>query len=269
MYPIGIFSKMNQITSKTLRLYDEMGLLKPAFVDENTGYRYYSSSQLSDLSQIMTLKHLGFSLSEIKKLQESPSRVNHLLEEREKEVLQSIEEEKIKLRSIRSYQKRLKGAFMMDYNPVIRSLPQVIVASMRMIAPSYDHYFHTIPKMGDEMRRLGAVCAQPAYCFNIYHDGDYRDKDIDVEVCEAVVDYCPSSDMVTFKTIPGVDQALCLLHKGPYDTLRDAYAFAMTWIEDNHYQLDGLPRESYIDGIWNKSSDQDWLTELQIPIKKI
>lgn len=42
MYRIGIFSKMNRITVKALRHYDEIGLFKPVFVDETTGYRYLS-----------------------------------------------------------------------------------------------------------------------------------------------------------------------------------------------------------------------------------
>ncbi len=57
------------------------------------------------------------------------------------------------------------------------------------------------------------------------------------------------------------------MHKGPYKKLPEAYAFALNWIEDNGYTIIGNPRESYIDGIWNKESDEDWLTEVQMPIK--
>lgn len=118
------------------------------------------------------------------------------------------------------------------------------------------------------MRKQGAVCAEPEYCFNIYHDGEYKEKDIDVEVCEAVVDYCEDTDLIKFKKIKGYKEALCVLHKGPYSTLPDAYNFAFEWVKDNGYEVVGLPRESYIDGIWNKDSDEEWLTEIQIPIGK-
>ena len=43
----------------------------------------------------------------------------------------------------------------------------------------------------------------------------------------------------------------------------------MKWIEDNGYSMTECPRESYIDGIWNKQTDQEWLTEIQIPVKKL
>ena len=122
--------------------------------------------------------------------------------------------------------------------------------------------------MGDEMRRQGAVCSEPAYCFTIYHDGEYREQDIDVEVCEAVVRACPDSEMVRYKTIPGVPQAACVLHRGPYSTLRDAYAFLYRWIGENGYRPTGPSRDSYIDGIWNKDSEEEWLTEIQVPVEE-
>jgi DNA-binding transcriptional MerR regulator len=257
---------MNRITTKTLRHYGDIGLLKPAHIDELSGYRYYSSQQLPRLNKIIALKQMGVALKDIQKIIDDENSIEVLLDIKEKELEKLIREEKSKLLSLKNYKKRVRGEIM--YNPIIKSLPEVIVASMRFIAESYDSYFDIIPKMGVEMNRLGAVCAEPAYCFNLYHDGEYKESNIDVEVCESVVDYCEDSDMVTFKKIAGVDKALCVLHKGPYASLPDAYNFMMEWIKDNHYDIVGLPRESYIDGIWNKEDEAEWLTEIQIPITR-
>ena len=60
---IGEFSKMMQVTVKTLRLYEQKGLLQPHEVDEWTGYRYYSIVQMQRLSTIRTLQGMGFSLA--------------------------------------------------------------------------------------------------------------------------------------------------------------------------------------------------------------
>ena len=68
MLKIGDFSKFSRVSIKTLRYYDEIGLLKPAEVDKFTGYRYYSVDQLSRLNRIMGLKDLGLSLEEINQL---------------------------------------------------------------------------------------------------------------------------------------------------------------------------------------------------------
>ena len=53
LYRIGMFSKMNRVTIKALRYYDEVGLLKPAYINEMTGYRYYTSEQLPVIHKIM------------------------------------------------------------------------------------------------------------------------------------------------------------------------------------------------------------------------
>ncbi len=68
MFKIGDFSKLSQVTVKTLRYYDELGLLKPVEVDRFTGYRYYSADQLPRLNRILSLKDLGLSLEQIARL---------------------------------------------------------------------------------------------------------------------------------------------------------------------------------------------------------
>jgi effector-binding domain-containing protein len=62
--------------------------------------------------------------------------------------------------------------------------------------------------------------------------------------------------------------AVSIMHKGAYAGLQQAYAYAFKWIEENGYVVADAPRESYIDGIWNKEKEEDWLTELQVPIMK-
>ena len=70
MYRIGDFSKASKTTIKTLRYYEKEGLLIPTFVDPYTGYRYYETSQLYDLSKIISLRQLGLSISDIKEIKE-------------------------------------------------------------------------------------------------------------------------------------------------------------------------------------------------------
>ena len=60
---------------------------------------------------------------------------------------------------------------------------------------------------------------------------------------------------------------LSIYHKGAYDNIGEAYAYIMEYAAKNGYETVGLARESYIDGIWNKESVADWLTEIQLPIK--
>lgn len=149
---------------------------------------------------------------------------------------------------------------------VIRELPEVVVASMRTTVPSYDTFFEIVPKMGEYMNRVGAECREPAYCFTIFHNDEYREEDIDVEICEAVVEARVDSSEVAFKTIDGVPAAACLMHRGPYSTIGESYNALFTWIDANGYRAADHPRESYIDGIWNRDDPEEWLTEIQVPV---
>ena len=68
MLKIGEFSKLAQVSVKTLRYYDELGLLRPDWVDRYTGYRYYSLQQLPRLNRLLALRELGFPLAQIERL---------------------------------------------------------------------------------------------------------------------------------------------------------------------------------------------------------
>jgi len=268
MYSIGVFSQINKVTTKTLRHYDEIGLLKPEYVDKSTGYRYYTSSQLPTMYKIITLKQLGLSLAEIKEILINPLAADIYLRLKEAELVQNIKNEQLKLLQVQNYSNILKGDIKFMYTPIIKELPEVIIASMRQVVSGYNEFFHLCPDvMAKEMEKTGCVCAIPEYCFNIYHDGEYKEKDIDVEICEAITEMKQDTEILKFKKVDKVDKAVCVLHKGPYETIRDAYIFTFEWIKDNNYEVIGKPRESFIDGIWNKESPEDWLTELQVPVR--
>jgi len=265
MYTIGEFSMINKITTKTLRYYDRLGLLKPARVDDWTGYRYYTREQLGDIQEILHWKDLGFSLQEIQRIQNDRNSLPALLKQREQDIRRTLVEQQERLTRLNSYLTQIQRGEKMR-KPVIKELPEVIVASMRTIVSGYDKYFDIVPQMGQYMDSVGARCRKPEYCFTIYHDGEYKESDIDVEICEAVLEAKSDSDKVKFKTIKGVKEAACLKHKGPYKTIGETYNRLFQWIHQQGYSVEGSPRESYIDGIWNKENPQDWLTEIQIPI---
>ena len=271
MLKIGDFSKINRITIKTLRLYDELNLLNPKYVDKMTGYRYYEPSQLPRIQKIIALKQIGFSLADISSLLVDDVELPILLDRlnnKKSEISKTVELEKNKLQQLVSYIEALKKEPKMTYDVVIKDLPAVTVASMRKVIANYGEYNEFYPQMGKMMEEQKLECAQPYYCFTIYHDGEYKEKDIDVEICESIVKAGVDKDGMTFKQIPAVPQAVCIFHKGPYTNLGKAYGFLMKWVEDNGYEIVDHIRESYHDGVWNKDDPADYLTELQAPIAK-
>ncbi len=269
MYRIGLFSKYTRITVKALRWYEEEGLLAPEWTDPVTSYRYYTSSQLPTAHRIVALKQCGFSLEEIRSIL-AGKRVGSLLASRKEELERVAKESSARLASINHYIEDLESGGGMDYAVAIKELPGVLVYSKRLTVESYDDYFSEIPKIGEAMTAAnpGLECKDdPPYCFIAYHDGEFRDRDIDVEFCEAVTREGVGVDGIVFKKIEPVMEAACVLHKGPYSRLPLAYSAVFSWIEENGRIASQSPRESYIDGIWNKGTREDeWLTEIQVPL---
>lgn len=66
MYSMGTFSKLTKTTIAALRFYDKEGLLKPAYTDSKSGYRYYLSSQLVTVQKILSLRQIGIPIEQIK-----------------------------------------------------------------------------------------------------------------------------------------------------------------------------------------------------------
>lgn len=268
MYRIGEFSKMSKTTIKTLHFYDEIGLLKPQVTDKFTNYRFYTSLQLVELHRIQCYKQIGLSIDEIKLIL-SGHNPESILQKRKTELILELANGQDKLSRIEFILSGQEEKSIMNYQGIVKQTPECIVYSKRMVVPSYDAYFKLIPEIGEEVTKANPnlKCVVPEYCFIIYHDGEYKEKDIDVEFCEAVDSFGKETDTIKFKKLPGIT-VLSVLHLGAYSKLGDAYAYAFKWIEENGYFANDNPRESYIDGIWNKENEDDWLTELQIPIAK-
>lgn len=265
LYKIGMFAAMNHVTIKTLRYYDEQGLLKPDYVDELNGYRYYLASQIADLHRILALKNMGFSLEDIMKIQKGKSE-KELLAVKKQEILKEISNLTSRLVQVENYlaEKNLE----LSAPVLIKSIPQVITATLKSRINTYDALFDLMPEMGAEMERLGCICAEPEYCFTHYLEEGYKDEDILVEICEAVTELKEDSERVKFKVFSEIKEAACAFHKGSYSDFPRTYKALINFIEKNGYEICGNIRESYIDGVWNKDSEEEWLSEIQIPVCK-
>ena len=265
---IGEFSKLMQVTVKTLRHYEQKRLLIPDEVDEWTGYRYYSIEQMQKLQNIRDLQRLGFSLDEIKELCESYSCTPTISQLTEK-----IEETEAQLRKLiarrnqlidwRNARKKMKK--MEKFS--IQSLPEIIVASHREVLPDYAAIGPMcINKIAPEMQRLGCKCPPPGYCFTVEHDSEYKPTDVDIEYCEQVEEMGEDSAIIQFKRLPAVPKALCMKHVGPYERFYESFTEAFRYIEEHGLKPVGQHRTCYIDGAWNQEDPEKWLSVIQIPI---
>jgi len=263
MLKISEFSKLSHLTVKALRFYEKEGLLKPAAVDEWTNYRLYETSQLETAARIKAYRQLGLSIEEIKAVFRGADAEIILREKadsliREKQLIES------RLSIINSIleDKNIK------YQVVEKVIPETIVYSAETVLQAYSDIMQWIPSVGQACLKLnpGMKCAQPHYEFCEYLDGEYKESDIRIRHSEAVTAFGKENETVTFRKLPET-KVISLYHKGAYEKITEAYAFIMEYVEQNGYKCAGFARECYIDGIWNKESPEEWLTEIQLPVE--
>ena len=264
LYKIGMFAAMNHITVKTLRFYEEQGLLMPALIHPETGYRYYTLSQMAVLHQITALKLAGFTLEEITHINSGADEKAVLLKKKS-ELLAKISDLTKQIAVVDGYLSKRKNRLSAPV--LIKNIPETTVAFMQIRLESYDRLFDRMPEMGALMEKAGCECALPEYCFTNYLEPGYKDGDIPVEICESVVEAKKETGELRFKTLPEI-RAACVFHKGSYRTFSESYEAVLRYIEENGYEIAGEIRESYIDGIWNKDDESQWLSEIQVPVKR-
>ena len=231
---IGEFSKMMQVTVKTLRHYEQKGLLHPSEVDEWTGYRYYNIVQMQRLNTIRGLQRQGFTLEEIKELLEDGTQMPSIdlltqkIVETEQQ-LQLLMERRHQLLKWMDSHKRIKK--MEKFS--IQSLPEIIVASHREVITDYTALGPLcVEKIGPEMQRLGCKCPPPGYCFTIEHNKEYRPSNIDIEYCEQVEEMGEDSAIVQFKRLEAIPKVLCMKHMGPYERFYESFTEAFAYMEE-------------------------------------
>ena len=264
LFRIGMFAAMNHVTVKALRFYEEQGLLLPALIHPETGYRYYALSQMAELHRMMALKQAGFTLEEIARLNAGADE-EALLLKKKAALLSRIAELTRQIAVVDGY---LSGQKARLASPVlIKTIPATTVACLQTRLASYDALFDRMPEMGALMERAGCTCALPEYCFTNYLEPGYQETDILVELCQAVEAPRQDSGTLCFRTLPEI-QAACVYHHGSYSTFGESYAAVMQYIEENGYEIAGEIRESYIDGVWNKEDESQWLSEIQVPVRK-
>lgn len=161
----------------------------------------------------------------------------------------------------------------MEYKAEIRIIPEHIVYFKEFFVEDMDIFFERLSEKNFLQELSDKVMAEnpeinltdPDYNVILFMDGKYKTRDVHIEFCDAVTAFGKNTNDYSFRAVPEF-AALSILHRGPYRKLPDAYAFAYQWMEVNGYQKTGCPRNSAIDGFWNKDSEEEYLTEIQIPV---
>jgi DNA-binding transcriptional MerR regulator len=142
MFKIGDFSKLSRVSVKTLRYYDEIGLLKPHGIDRFTRYRFYSLEQLPVLYRILALKELGFSLDQVARLLEgdlTPDQLRKMLQKRQAEIEQDLAAAQDQLAQVQARLRQIEqDGCLPHYEVLLKQVDAQIVAAVDGLLPGYD-----------------------------------------------------------------------------------------------------------------------------------
>lgn len=266
MFRIGEFSNLGKVSVKTIRYYDEVGLLKPALVDTETNYRYYTEDQLAQLRQILMYKEAGLQIDEIAMLLKCDAACrNDILLSRRRELLalkDTIENQLQHLDVLLSHEPKN------EYTASVKQIDACGVFYCRGYVVSLEDIRSFMRRAHCELRRTNPEIRfpQPDYCCVIYPQESYRETNIFIEYAQSVETCGVDSAAIKFKQLDAIT-AVCVEHRGNYSGLRDAYLFAVNWAMEHGYEINCNVRERYINGSWNCEHEKDWLTEIQLPIK--
>lgn len=270
MFRIGEFSKLTQVSIRMLRYYDETGLLHPAEIDKWTGYRMYSVEQIPTLNKIIFLRDSGFHIAEIADALsgESNSRMVEQLDKKYREIEQTIEAEKEKLRKIQL----AKGDLLdekneIHYNISIKSIPGYQVLSLRRIIPTYYAEEELWKELSAFAKQNHADISDNT--FSLYHDLEYKEENVDVELCCPVKKTGKDKDGFIYRNTAPVPIMASTMVYGPFSNIAKAYLSFARWLQKNsQYHMTGPTRQMVHRGPWNEKAPEKYLTEIQIPLEK-
>ena len=274
MFKIGDFSKLCRIPVSALRYYADIGLLEPAHIDSDSGYRFYSLDQLPHLNRILALKDLGLSLEQIKILLSdnlSLSEMRGMLKLKASEMQQLIDEQQAQLERVQARLQQIEqeDTGLPDIEVILKSVSEQSILSVRATVPTGDSVGDLFMEVGGIVMSQKLKIVSPP--MTIFHDAEFKEKNLDVELAfpvpNSTIDPIPLSNgrELSIRTLEAIPQMASIIHTGSYEQFAETYEIIGRWIERNNYRIDGVSREIYLRP---PSKQEEAITEIQFPIER-
>jgi len=269
MLSIGNFSKITKVSTNALRYYDEIGLLKPAHVNHDNGYRYYDTSQLETMLLISKLKSCCLSLEEISEILAHPDD-NVLLSSLLREKRQAAKKQLHHLTFTIGQMDHIisnseRGIHIMSYLDNIEVQlkeiqPQTILFIRRKMStqdygPCLAELYQTIEK--EKLTVTGAPITVFHHDYEEEFNPDCYDNEVAIPVKETITGTRP---------LPGGLCVTATLH-GPYTELPSVYTKLQQWIDKENYEASSDAYEVYVTNPHTTAPCEN-ITEVYIPITR-
>jgi len=275
MFLIGEFSKISRVSKRLLHYYDEIGLLKPAHIDPQTGYRYYSAKQLPRLNRILALKELGLTLDSIAGMMQadvSDEEIHGMLLLKKAEVEQTVLEEVQRLRRIEArLQQNQRSDEALDV--VVKSIPAQLFLSIRAVIPSPEEMLQLV----EQVQRVLPSRVDPRvlgpFAGVVYTDGfTLRNNDVEFGYLlkKPVEEPIALSEeyVLRMHELPAIQTMATAVQTGGPDLVFVALGRIAQWIEANGYRIAGPYREIGVE-LPGSAPFDEMIIEVQMPLERM
>ena len=273
MLSIGEFSKICQVSTKTLRYYAEIGLILPNEINHENGYRYYSIEQLETMLFIKRLKSYNFSLEQIKVILQAEEfkdeKLYLSLIEKRKEIDKQVHELNMILEELNNDILNLKQgksimSYMENFDVKLVEIPNMNILYIRKMVQQHEFPLEYANCFGELLKHIEdnklTMTSPPMVLF---HSDEYSPFGLDTEFA------IPIKECV--KGTRDFNPGLCLktVLKGSYSDLSSVYAKQLEYAEKEGYIAKDALFEVYVNDYTQVESENNLITEIYYPVKKI
>jgi len=273
MLKIGEFSRLSQVTVKTLHHYDEIGLLVPAHVDKYTDHRYYSVDQLPQIHRIMALKGLGLSLEQIGLMLSErldSQQVRGMLRLKQNEIQQHLREEQAQLAQVEFRLRMLEmEENMPELEVTVKQIAPMRALTLRM-SFTRDQAVAVAQELNQALAQNNVKLAGPEteirYAEEFKPGAAFEDVELVLPVDERQTKdvRLPTLGTLTLTTVPGLEMAASFMHRGAHtQPIDEALLMLQRWVVANGYKLGGSNRVVHHRGWIDRAEYEDWIAEFQ------
>jgi DNA-binding transcriptional MerR regulator/effector-binding domain-containing protein len=270
MFSIGEFARLGAVSIRTLRHYDEVGLLPPADVDPVTGYRSYSAKQLRQLNRIVALKDMGLTLGQIRQLLDgiTVEELRGMLLLRRAQLERELQRQQHHLLGVEA---RLRHIAQEDDMPaddiVVKQIQPLGVVVIADAAPGWGTQ-NIVPAVNrarvkfDQLGISGLVkVAGPFMLVYEHTEGQEITVNVALPVAEEPPELPPPA---RYRVLPAIEAATAV-RSGPAASIYPmVYQDLVTWVQANGYESHGPGRDIWIHEIDDVSEVDQQVFETQL-----
>lgn len=252
LFKIGEVIKIMGITRKTLRVYEDMGLLTPAVQDEENGYRYYTADNLTQIRSIRSLQMLGLSLKEVADYYYDVENIDvHLKRLTDLRAALDRNIQMLQVRAARQGDLTVQKT-VLPYQVCFcrRYQCEDVSEAANKLRDTYIAAAHT-GKMSMLSRMFTMRMSKPT-------------EKLDLLCCIPVDSSFDGPERTEFPETP----ALCIYYRGPYEGTVTAIRALLEYVNKNSIETTGLFRSVYLEGPPNRGENSgDYITQIAVPVK--